>query len=83
MIDTERLIRKAAAYGIDAAPVVRKLDEYAAQGAVAKLGGKYAGRQDVTLPDGSARTLILYEKISQTPPVYPRNGGKIAKDPLK
>lgn len=34
----------------------------AAQGAVAKLGGKYAGRQDVTLPDGSARTLILYEK---------------------
>ena len=28
MIDTERLIRKAAAYGIDAAPVVRKLDEY-------------------------------------------------------
>ena len=55
----------------------------AAQGAVAKLGGKYAGRQDVTLPDGSARTLILYEKISQTPPVYPRNGGKIAKAPLK
>ena len=49
----------------------------------AKLGGKYAGRQDVTLPDGSARTLILYEKISQTPPVYPRNGGKIAKAPLK
>ena len=30
MIDTERLIRKAAAYGIDVAPVVRKLDEYAA-----------------------------------------------------
>ena len=55
----------------------------AAQGAVAKLGGRYAGRQDVTLPDGSARTLILYEKISQTPPVYPRNGGKIAKAPLK
>ncbi len=55
----------------------------AAQGAVAKLGGKYAGRQDVTLPDGSARTLILYEKISQTPLVYPRNGGKIAKAPLK
>ena len=30
MIDTERLIRKAAAYGIDVAPVVRKLDEYVA-----------------------------------------------------
>ena len=55
----------------------------AARGAVAKLGGKYADCQHVALPDGSARTLILYEKISQTPPVYPRNGGKIAKAPLK
>lgn len=55
----------------------------AARGAVAKLGGKYCARQDAELPDGSHRTLILYEKISQTPPVYPRNGGKIAKAPLK
>lgn len=55
----------------------------AAKGAVAKLGGKYLKRKDVTLPDGSARTLIFYEKISQTPRVYPRNGGKIAKAPLK
>lgn len=54
-----------------------------AQAAAAKLGGRYAGRRDFTLPDGSARSLLFYEKISQTPPVYPRNGGKIAKAPLK
>ena len=35
-----------------------------------------------TLPDGSARRLLVMEKISQTPPAYPRNGGKIAKKPL-
>lgn len=55
----------------------------AAAGAVAKLGGKYRCHRDYTLPDGSARAIIVYEKQSQTPPVYPRNGGKIAKVPLK
>ena len=28
------------------------------------------------------RNLVLLKKISQTPPAYPRNGGKIAKKPL-
>ncbi len=55
----------------------------AAAPAVAKLGGKYSGRRAFTLPDGSARTLIFYEKISRTPTAYPRNGGKIAKSPLR
>lgn len=55
----------------------------AAGGAVAKLGGKFAGRRQFTLPDGSARVLLLFEKISRTSPVYPRNGGKIAKAPLR
>ncbi len=32
---------------------------------------------------GDTRTLILCKKISQTPTAYPRNGGKIAKSPLK
>lgn len=54
----------------------------AAEGAVRRLGGKYAARRDAVLPDGSARALILYEKISRTPTAYPRNGGKIAKAPL-
>ena len=35
------------------------------------------------LPGGDTRTLILCQKISQTPTAYPRNGGKIAKSPLK
>ncbi|MEG1447132.1 MAG: 16S rRNA (guanine(527)-N(7))-methyltransferase RsmG [Ruthenibacterium sp.] len=55
----------------------------AANGAVAKLGGKFVTSRAFTLPDGAARSLILYKKISQTPSVYPRNGGKIAKAPLK
>lgn len=50
--------------------------------AVHKLGGRYAGVRPFTLPDGSERRLVLCEKISQTPTVYPRNGGKIAKNPL-
>ena len=54
----------------------------AAANALQKLGGRYAGTRTFTLPDGSARGLVVCEKISQTPTVYPRNGGKIAKKPL-
>lgn len=54
-----------------------------ATAAVNKLGGVFAGARDFTLPDGSARSILICKKISQTPPVYPRNGGKIAKAPLK
>lgn len=54
----------------------------AAANALKKLGGRYAGTRTFTLPDGSARGLVVCEKISQTPTVYPRNGGKIAKKPL-
>ena len=50
--------------------------------ALKKLGGAYAETRIFTLPDGSARGLVLCKKISQTPTVYPRNGGKIAKKPL-
>lgn len=58
-------------------------EELAASGnALQKLGGRAAGTRSFTLPDGSARTLVVCEKISQTPTVYPRNGGKIAKKPL-
>ena len=52
-------------------------------GAVKKLGGEVAGTRAFTLPDSSARKLIFCTKISHTPPAYPRNGGKIAKAPLK
>lgn len=52
-------------------------------GAVKKLGGEVAGTRAFTLSDSSARELIFCTKISHTPPAYPRNGGKIAKAPLK
>ena len=54
----------------------------AAANALKKLGGQYAETRQFTLPDSSARGLVLCRKISQTPTVYPRNGGKIAKKPL-
>lgn len=54
----------------------------AAANALKKLGGKYRETRQFTLPDGSARGLVVCEKISQTSTVYPRNGGKIAKKPL-
>lgn len=54
----------------------------AAGAALKKLGGQYAGTRAFTLPDGSERRLVYAKKISQTPTVYPRNGGKIAKKPL-
>ncbi len=55
----------------------------AAKGAIHKLGGKYVETLEGELPNGDKRNLILCKKISQTPPTYPRNGGKIAKSPLK
>ena len=55
----------------------------AAQGAIRKLGGRYKETRAFHLPGGDARSLVLVEKISQTPTAYPRNGGKIAKAPLK
>ncbi len=55
----------------------------AARGAIKKLGGRYKETRSFHLPGGDARSLVLIEKISQTPTVYPRNGGKIAKAPLK
>ena len=54
----------------------------AAANALKKLGGQYKETRTFTLPDGSARGLVVCKKISQTPTVYPRNGGKIAKKPL-
>ena len=54
----------------------------AAANALKKLGGQYAETRQFTLPDSSARGLVLCRKISQTPTIYPRNGGKIAKKPL-
>lgn len=59
-------------------------EELAESGAaLKKLGGKGIGVAEFHLPGGDVRNIIRIKKISQTPPVYPRNGGKIAKSPLK
>ena len=59
-------------------------EELAESGAaLKKLGGKGSGVAEFHLPGGDVRNIIRIIKISQTPPVYPRNGGKIAKSPLK
>lgn len=55
----------------------------AAKGAIRILGGQYLETRSATLPGGDQRALLFCKKISQTPPTYPRNGGKIAKSPLK
>lgn len=54
-----------------------------AKPAIRKLGGQPLECRAFQLPHGDERNLILCKKISQTPPQYPRNGGKIAKAPLK
>ena len=54
-----------------------------AKNAITKLGGAWRETVALRLPGGDERCLILCEKISHTSTVYPRNGGKIAKAPLK
>ena len=54
-----------------------------AAGAVKKLGAVLEKELSFVLPDNSLRSLIFYRKVSPTPPAYPRNGGKIAKAPLR
>ena len=53
-----------------------------AENALQKLGGVHRATREYTLPEGSARSLLVFEKVAPTPPQYPRNGGKIAKSPL-
>ncbi len=53
-----------------------------AMNAITKLGGKFVEMEEYKLPDESKRTIIVTKKEKDTPKVYPRNGGKIAKSPL-
>lgn len=50
--------------------------------AIALLGGKLLEIRRLELPDGSSRSFVMIEKISQTPPKYPRQSAKIAKQPM-
>ena len=54
----------------------------AAANALKKLGGRYEETRQFTPCRTAVRGDWFSAKISQTPTVYPRNGGKIAKKPL-
>ena len=54
-----------------------------ARPAIRKLGGEAVALRRFLLPGGEERGIIVIKKISHTPSAYPRNGGKIAKSPLK
>ncbi|MEA4911749.1 MAG: 16S rRNA (guanine(527)-N(7))-methyltransferase RsmG [Oscillospiraceae bacterium] len=54
----------------------------AARQALRLLGGALTDSRRYTLPDGSRRALLVFEKISQTPTKYPRSGKNISKSPL-
>ena len=50
--------------------------------AIKTLGGKLESVDCFSLLDSGERGIITVKKISQTPPKYPRNPGKISKQPL-
>lgn len=50
--------------------------------AISVLGGEKIALLKEKLPDESGRSFIKIKKISQTPTKYPRNSGKITKQPL-
>ena len=55
-----------------------------AKGALEKLGGRLVEIRDVAIPHTDlSHKLVFIEKVSSTPKKYPRNAGKIKKDPLK
>ena len=55
----------------------------AAKGAISKLGGSFVETRSFHLPGGDERCLLAVRKTRPTSSTYPRNGGKIAKAPLK
>ncbi len=53
-----------------------------AERAITLLGGKLLDVRHLELPDGSGRSFVVIEKISQTLAKYPRQSAKITKAPL-
>ena len=54
-----------------------------AAGALAKLGGSLVEVRDIVIPHTDlSHRLVFIEKIAPTPKRYPRNAGKIKKEPL-
>ena len=70
--------RLAALKGPDAAAEAEQ-----AKGALKKLGGRLVEIKDVAIPHTDlSHKLVFIEKIAPTPKKYPRNAGKIKKEPL-
>ena len=70
--------RLAALKGPDAAAEAEQ-----AKGALKKLGGRLIEIKDVAIPHTDlSHKLVFIEKIAPTPKKYPRNAGKIKKEPL-
>ena len=57
-------------------------EEKEARKAITLLGGQTERIVKENLPDGSQRGFVIIKKISQTSTKYPRNSGKISKQPL-
>ena len=55
----------------------------AAMPAIRELGGEFVEQKQFTLPDGAKRSIVVIQKISQSPTKYPRSQAKILKSPLK
>ncbi len=55
----------------------------AAQNALSLLGADAGNIRSFSLPDGSARTILLMKKTAPTSDKYPRASAKIAKSPLE
>lgn len=59
-----------------------KSEALEASKAISLLGGKIESTECFTLGEYGERGIITVKKISQTPTKYPRNAGKISKQPL-
>lgn len=53
-----------------------------AEKAIEVLGGKVKEIKEFNLSDNSGRTLVVIEKIKNTPEKYPRHGSKLKSNPL-
>jgi 16S rRNA (guanine527-N7)-methyltransferase len=58
------------------------LEVQAAEAAIQQLGGRVLAIEPVKLPTLPGRTLVVIEKISPTPPQFPRRAGIPVKRPL-
>lgn len=53
-----------------------------AMNALKALGAKHVRTKSTQLPNGDSRAILVFEKVSKTPPQYPRKYGVIKKKPL-